>query len=111
MLDQDAIAGRIRFLRGDLSQKEFAGKLGYKQAYISEIETLKTKASVDFLYAVSEKYNVTIDWILKGNRESLNSSPVPVVPMVPVHRVKEAFREAEETLFNSTIRLDEVSSL
>lgn len=48
MVDHVAVAGRIKFLRGGLSQKEFAKKLGYGQTFISEIELLKKKLLLTF---------------------------------------------------------------
>lgn len=74
MLDHKAVAGRIKELRGILSQKEFAKRLNYGQPYISDIETGKLNPSVEVLYSISTYFqelgcfDITVDYILKGNQ-------------------------------------------
>ena len=101
MLDRNAIATRIKILRGNLSQREFAALLAYRQTYISEVETGKAKPSVEFLYVLSEKLNVTVDWILKGNISEEEEEKY--TPMVPIDRIRKALKTVEENLIKGSI--------
>lgn len=81
MLDNREVGIRIKALRGNLSQRVFAEQLKFKQTYVSEIETGKTKPSLEFLVALSDKFQTTIDFVVRGgkianihNREKLASS-------------------------------------
>ena len=68
MLDRSAIAGRIKVLRGALSQRQFAEKVGFNQVYISEIETGKTKPSIDILVAIANEFETSVDFVLRGGK-------------------------------------------
>ncbi len=70
MLNKSAIAGRIKDVRGELSQRQFAEILNFKQTYVSEIETGKTKPSIDFLMAMKKEFNTQVDFVLTGDPAS-----------------------------------------
>ncbi|MHB8173952.1 MAG: helix-turn-helix domain-containing protein [Nitrospirota bacterium] len=60
------IGKRIRELRGNDRQKDWATKIGCDQGYISQVENGVTKPSLAFLKSVSGMTNSSIDWILTG---------------------------------------------
>jgi len=60
------ISERINRLRGRRSQQIFAKQLKISQNYISQLENAKVKPSLEFLFAISELCDVSIDFILKG---------------------------------------------
>ena len=66
------IRNRIREIRlnSNLKQKEFADILGISQGFMSDIETGKKLPGFEFLVMLSQKMNISIDWILtgKGNK-------------------------------------------
>ena len=68
VLDRSAIAGRIKILRGRLSQRQFAKRVGFNQVYISEIETGKTKPSIDILVAIATEFETSVDFVLRGGK-------------------------------------------
>ncbi len=59
-------AETIVALRGSRSQNVFAKELKVSQNYISQLENGKVKPSVEFLFTLSERCDVSIDFILKG---------------------------------------------
>lgn len=66
-VDKNKIARRIREIRGfDLSQKEFASKLGVSQSTVSKLEKGSILPSPHILILLSEISGKTTDWILKG---------------------------------------------
>lgn len=65
---ENQIALRIKEVRNQnqLNQNEFAKSLGITQAGISYIEKGEGGVSIDVLQKISDAYNVTIDWLVKG---------------------------------------------
>jgi transcriptional regulator with XRE-family HTH domain len=61
------IGRRIRELRGNSRQKDWATKIGCDQGYISQVENGVTKPSLAFLKGVASITNASIDWVLTGN--------------------------------------------
>ena len=69
-----AIGRRIREIRGfDLTQKEFARKLGVGQAAVSKLEKGQSFPSVEILLRLKEFSGRTIDWIVTGEELQKNS--------------------------------------
>jgi len=60
------IGQRIKELRGRDRQKDWAGRIGCDQGYISQVENGVTKPSLAFLKGVAAITNASIDWILTG---------------------------------------------
>jgi len=60
---------RIKTIRkGErLSQAKFAKEIGYSQGYIKDIELGKVKPSRRVLEAISQRFDVSIDFLLKGD--------------------------------------------
>ena len=64
------ISKKIRGIRTkqNLSQEHFAKLLGFSRAYVADIETGRTKPSRRFLEAISDHYNISLDWLISKNR-------------------------------------------
>lgn len=62
------VNSRIKIVRLHLklTQKIFAERLGVKWYQIKDIETGKTKASVDILTVMCESFAINSDWLLTG---------------------------------------------
>ena len=58
----------------ELSQRVFASQLGISGGYIGQIEADHLAPSRSFLEKISERYNVSSDWLLNGHGEILHSS-------------------------------------
>lgn len=60
---------RVKFIRkkAHLTQAEFADSIGIKQATMSDIERNKIGVSTNLISAISDKYDVDINWIMTGN--------------------------------------------
>ncbi len=63
------IGNRIKFLRTSYSmnQSVFAKIINISQASLSDLEKGKTKPSVDTLINISEQFNISLDWLIKGS--------------------------------------------
>ncbi|MEW6713046.1 MAG: LexA family transcriptional regulator [Candidatus Riflebacteria bacterium] len=82
-----SINERIREIRASkgLSQKDFAERIGAKWHQIKDVETEKTKPSVDLVVKISEIFSINSHWLLHGggNMLSVQGDSLPVA--VPSH--------------------------
>jgi transcriptional regulator with XRE-family HTH domain len=70
MSDMKPLGRRIRQLRGfDLTQEEFAKKLGISQSQLSKYERGVAAPPADVLIRIKEQFRVSIDWLLTGDPE------------------------------------------
>jgi transcriptional regulator with XRE-family HTH domain len=66
-----ALGRRIRHLRGfEVTQDEFAKKLGISQSQLSKYERGIVAPPADVLMRIKEEFRVSIDWLLNGDIES-----------------------------------------
>ena len=71
MSDMNSLGRRIRQLRGfDVTQDEFAKKLGISQSQLSKYERGTVAPPADVLIRIKEQLRVSIDWLLTGDPES-----------------------------------------
>ena len=68
--DAGRIGGRIRHIRGDANQKEFASRLGISREQLSRIESGVQVPGTETLRRLARVTNVPIDFILLGNLPS-----------------------------------------
>jgi DNA-binding transcriptional regulator YiaG len=66
-IDLSAIGERVRKLRGQITQEEFARTLGISQAQLSKYELGQSAIPLGVLTKLSRKYGSTADWILTGD--------------------------------------------
>ena len=67
-IDLQAIGQRIRQLRGDVTQEDFARSLGISQAQLSKYELGQSALPLGSLVKIAQKFGHTADWILTGKR-------------------------------------------
>jgi phage repressor protein C with HTH and peptisase S24 domain len=97
-MSSDNIAKRIKLLRTQLglTQQEFAEKIGYRWYQIKDIETEKTKASVEIVARVSEVFSVNANWLLMGRgpmfREEHEKGFIPEEEFVCLPLIEGAVR-------------------
>ena len=65
-IDLVAIGARIKKLRGNTLQEDFAAYLNVSQGNLSKIERGKIGPSLEMLIALSDKFRKSVDWILRG---------------------------------------------
>jgi transcriptional regulator with XRE-family HTH domain len=66
-IDWKAVGRRIRELRGfDMSQADFAQRIGVTQAYLSMIEHGKREIGGAVLLKISREFRRSIEWLLTG---------------------------------------------
>jgi transcriptional regulator with XRE-family HTH domain len=69
-IDLHAIGRRIRELRGfDLTQTEFARRIGVTQSYLSALEHGEKEPGSAVLLAISKEFGKSVDWLLTGQKE------------------------------------------
>jgi transcriptional regulator with XRE-family HTH domain len=61
------VGRRIRELRGfDLTQKEFAARIGVSQGYLSFMENGAVEVGAAILLRIAQQYGKSIEWLLTG---------------------------------------------
>ena len=60
------IGDRLRTLRGKQSLAELGKELNVSATQLSKIETDQSKPSFELAEKICEKYNVTLDWLMRG---------------------------------------------
>jgi DNA-binding XRE family transcriptional regulator len=66
-VDWVAVGRRIRETRGfDMTQGEFAGRIGISQNYLSVMERGKVEIGAEILLRISREFGKTIEWLLAG---------------------------------------------
>ena len=63
---KDEIGGRIKKARGRNNQGEFAKKLCFSGSYLSEVESGKTKPSLELLVGISYLTKYSLHWLITG---------------------------------------------
>lgn len=66
-IDWHAVGRRIRELRGfDMTQSEFASRIGVTQGYLSSLERGEKEAGAAVLLGISRECGKSVDWLLTG---------------------------------------------
>jgi transcriptional regulator with XRE-family HTH domain len=68
-LDLKAIGSRIRALRGDIVQQEFASQLKISQSQLSKVEGGKVAPTLQMLISLADLFGKSLDWIVTGERK------------------------------------------
>jgi len=68
-VDLMAIGSRIRKLRGEILQEELAAYLHIRQGQLSKIERGNSAPTLEVLLLLSERFQKSVDWILRGARK------------------------------------------
>lgn len=67
-VDLSAIGERIRELRADGTQEDFAERMGVSQAQLSKYELGQSAPPLGFLTRLAELSGKSMDWILLGKK-------------------------------------------
>jgi transcriptional regulator with XRE-family HTH domain len=66
-IDWKDVGKRVRVLRGfDVTQDEFARRIGVSQSYLSAVERGKGEIGAEVLLAISREFGKSIEWLLTG---------------------------------------------
>jgi transcriptional regulator with XRE-family HTH domain len=67
-IDWPRVGRRIRELRGfDLTQKEFAARIGVSQGYLSLVENGDVEVGAAILLRIAQQYGKSLEWLLTGH--------------------------------------------
>ena len=70
-IDLRGIGRRIRQVRGfDLTQTEFASRIGVAQSYLSALERGQKEPGAAVLLAIKHEFGKSVDWLLTGVESS-----------------------------------------
>jgi transcriptional regulator with XRE-family HTH domain len=68
-VDWKLVGRRIRVLRGfDVTQEEFARRIGVSQNYLSTMEHGKVEIGAVILLRISREFGKSLEWLLTGER-------------------------------------------
>jgi transcriptional regulator with XRE-family HTH domain len=65
-IDWKAVGQRLKHLRADLSQAEFATRIGISQGYLSHLERGEKEIGPEILLRISQYSGKSMEWILTG---------------------------------------------
>ena len=66
-VDWKMVGRRIRELRGfDMTQEEFAGRIGISQNYLSTMERGNVQIGSEILLKMSREFGKSMEWLLTG---------------------------------------------
>ena len=66
-VDWKRVGRRIRELRGfDMTQEEFARRIGVSQNYLSTMEHGKVEIGAEILLRISREFGKSMEWLLTG---------------------------------------------
>ncbi|MGA2463314.1 MAG: helix-turn-helix domain-containing protein [Thermodesulfobacteriota bacterium] len=68
-MNRQELGTRLKLLRKNRTQKEFASQYGIPQGTLSKYERGKLEPGIDFLTEVSKREDVSINWILTGEMD------------------------------------------
>lgn len=97
--DAETIGSRLKLARTmkNLNIPQVYEKTGISKGNLSVIENDKTKPSADALIALSELYEVSVDWILKGEVEKqYKEIPSDIAPLFTGKEFKSLIKELEQ---------------
>lgn len=83
----DTLGQRIKFLRGNLSQGEFAEKVGISKGSIGGYERNENSPSADAILKICSINNISVEWLLYGRNPlqqnlQTNDSTFVMIPRV-----------------------------
>ena len=101
--ESDALVARIKEIVGDESASSFARRCGFSESVLRGYLVEGKKPGVDYLVAIAEAGNVTVDWLATGRppktRSELRATP-PVAQAVPCKINVDALAAIIEGAFN-----------
>jgi DNA-binding XRE family transcriptional regulator len=66
-VDWATVGRRIREMRGfDMTQEEFAERIGISQNYLSTMERGKVEIGAEILLRISQEFAKSVEWLLTG---------------------------------------------
>jgi transcriptional regulator with XRE-family HTH domain len=66
-VDWKLVGRRIRELRGfDMTQEEFAARVGISQNYLSNVERGKVEVGAEILLRIAREFGKSMEWLLTG---------------------------------------------
>jgi len=100
------IGGRIKKARGRDNQREFAKILGFSTSYLSEVESGKTKPSLELLVKISQLTKYSLHWLVTGE------GPMVIEPSASMVKEGPALYGALEqyTFVPNAVPVDEMRS-
>ena len=100
-LIEDELKDRLKKVRGNRTQKEFAEMIGCTVDHIRSIETGRRKASDSFLETVSSKCDVSFEWLRSGAESPDEDN------LRRIERYIRGSKKAQEALLE-IIKMDEI---
>lgn len=106
LIDLKKLGSRIKELRVSLNytQEQFSSQIYISTSYLALIETGKRTASIDVLAQISNAFHVSIDYLLFGEEEPLQSQNQRLFQSLcsqyPKEKISDALSLAEFYLKN-----------
>lgn len=100
-MNRQELGIRLKLLRKNRTQKEFASQYGIPQGTLSKYERGKLEPGIDFLTEVSKREDISINWILTGEMDDKTKKWMIREPMAEYEVLPISTRK----LLNSVIEI------
>lgn len=101
-MDKIKIGSQIKEVRklNELSQVEFAAKIGVSQGNLSEIETGRLFPSLDTIIKIVDTFNLDINWLIKNGETQLNAICLNQKEEKLIHVYRQLQNVAKDEVFD-----------
>lgn len=96
---------RLRKLH-NLNQVEFAQMVGVSQGSLSDIESGKSKTSVETVIAIHERFHCSLEWLLTGKSNKGEFNINATSTLLNINSTNEILTSVEEELIRGYRALD-----
>lgn len=104
---REELGERVKRVRGDRTQRDFAEFLGFSKGYVSDIERGRSFPSIPFLVSLGVKCGTDLTWLLLGEERGKDPPPAGSVLLEPADDEQAAFAAVLESLWRLYIEGDE----
>lgn len=100
---------KIKSVRNNRTQNEFASKLGFASSHISKFELGKVKPTTDFYKALAEKENINLNWLIADIGEMYFSGLTYNEIIKENKELKETIKKIDFSIENEISKLTQIT--
>lgn len=104
---REKLGERVKAIRGDRPQKEFAEMLGFSRGYLADIERGRSYPSIPFLLSLDVNCDIDLHWLLTGKEHRGRTVSPEAVVMEPSTEEEAAFLSFLSALWEFYLDSDE----
>lgn len=103
MGDFVTIGKRLKEIRGSITQNDLGKEFGVSRSYIANIESGRTQPSLEYLIFNTNKFKVSLDWIIFGQLYESPKSNISFYKENPEEELELIFAYLRELWFSGDL--------